>query len=625
MALLRLANIELSYGSAPLFAGVNLKISAGEKLCLLGRNGAGKSTLMALIHGEIEADSGEVIKQQGLKIARLRQDVPADMIGSVYKVVASGLGAVGKLVDDYHQLLQHMDNDARAMAQLSQLQQQLDAAGGWDVARRVETTLSKMELNGDDDFAPLSGGMKRRVLLARALVDEPDILLLDEPTNHLDIAAINWLEQFLGQYQASLLFVSHDRALARRLATRVIELDRGKLTSWEGGYAAYISGKAAALEAEQRAMDLFDKKLAQEEIWIRQGIKARRTRNEGRVRALKALREERAQRRERQGSAKIDIMAASKSGKVVLEAQDLYCQRDGRELLGGLNLTLLRHDKVGIIGSNGCGKSTLLQILLNQLTPDQGSVRHGSNVEVAYFEQLYSSLDFEKTVVDNIGQGRDMLDLNGNERHVMSYLQDFLFTPDRARQPVKVLSGGEKNRLLLAKLFTKQFNLLVLDEPTNDLDAETLELLEERLGEFDGTLLLVSHDREFINNIVSSVLVFADGKVAEYVGGYDDYLHQIAQALPITAPSSAKPKDHIGSKAEPAKNKLSYKQQRELALLPEEIEALEQKIATMHQEMADASYYQRDSAAIKADGDQLQKAQQNLQALYQRWEELDAI
>ncbi|HSP01125.1 MAG TPA: ATP-binding cassette domain-containing protein, partial [Thioalkalivibrio sp.] len=483
MPLLTLRDVTLSYGAAPLLDHINLAIEPGERLCLVGRNGAGKSTLMKMILGQVLPDSGEVVRSGELRVAILEQAVPAHTSGSVFDVVAAGLGNMGEQVRRYHRAVHDLTerpDDARAMTELERAQQALEAGDGWSLEQRVETVISRLDLPADAQFKALSGGLKRRVLLGRALVTEPDLLLLDEPTNHLDIEAIDWLEEFLLDFSGSLLFITHDRAFLRRLATRIIELDRGQLTDWPGDYDTYLRRKQEALETEARANALFDKKLAQEEAWIRQGIKARRTRNEGRVRALKALRAERAERRLRMGTTQMDIQAADRSGRMVIEAEGVSFHYDGKAVIRDFSSLILRGDKVGIVGPNGAGKTTLLRLLLGQLKPDSGRVRQGTNLEVAYFDQHRAVLDEEASVADNVGEGRDRLDINGEPKHVLSYLQDFLFEPARARQPVKALSGGERNRLLLAKLFTRPANLLVLDEPTNDLDAETLDLLEER-------------------------------------------------------------------------------------------------------------------------------------------------
>lgn len=532
MPLLTLRNIQLSYGAAPLLDGVNLSIEPGERLCLVGRNGAGKSTLMKLIAGEIQADDGDLEKQPGLTIARLVQEVPPDTEGSVFDIVARGLGDLGAVLAEHAALsLTLGDASDAAMNRFEFLQHELDSRDGWTLSQRVETVLTRLALDGATDFAGLSGGMKRRVLLAQSLVQEPDILLLDEPTNHLDIESIRWLEEFMKGWNGTLLFITHDRAFLRALATRIIELDRGKLTSWPGSYEKYLEGKQAQLDAEEKANADFDKKLSQEERWIRQGIKARRTRNEGRVRALKAMRQERASRRERTGQASMTVQQGDKSGKLVIEAQHLTASFAGQTLFRDFSITVQRGDRIGLIGPNGCGKSTLLKLLLGRMEPQQGTVKLGTNLQIAWFDQLRETLDENKSIIENVVEGSDFIEVNGQSKHIIGYLQDFLFEPARCRQPVKALSGGERNRLLLARLFTRPFNLLVLDEPTNDLDADTLDLLEEQLMQYQGTLLLVSHDREFVDNVVTSTLVFENGEVNEYVGGYQDWLRQRSQPV----------------------------------------------------------------------------------------------
>lgn len=627
MALITLRNVVVSFGGAPLLDGVDVQIERGERVCLVGRNGAGKSTLMQVLAGLITPDDGQIEQEQGLKVARLTQEVPHDMHGSVYDVVAAGLGQQGELLSRYHQAVQRLatDHSDAAMADLERVQHRLEAAGGWEMSQQVDTTLSRLQLNADAEFAELSGGLKRRVLLARALVDNPDLLLLDEPTNHLDIAAINWLEEFFLNYRGTLLFVTHDRMLLQKLATRIIDLDRGRVTSWPGDYATYLQRKQEMLEAEETANALFDKKLAQEEVWIRQGIKARRTRNEGRVRALKALRDARAQRRERQGTANIQTQAAESSGKIVIEVEGVSQRYGERDILRGFSTTILRGDKIGIIGPNGAGKTTLLKILLGQLEPQQGRVKVGTKLEVAYFDQHRAQLDQDKSVIDNISDGRSEVTINGKPRHIISYLQDFLFAPERSRQPVRSLSGGERNRLLLAKLFTKPANVLVLDEPTNDLDVETLELLEELLIDYQGTVLLVSHDREFINNVVTGTLVFeGDGVVNEYVGGYDDWLRQRNSDLPQPVARKDKPKQGTKPKPKPAK-KLSYKDQRELDLLPQQIETLENELVQIQQSLADPDLYQQQPDKAHELDARMKALEAELSHCYARWEALEAL
>ncbi|WJW75390.1 ATP-binding cassette domain-containing protein [Thiohalobacter sp. IOR34] len=627
MPLISLRNLSLSFGGAPLLESAELNVESGERICLIGRNGTGKSSLMKLLAGELSPDEGEIVAASGLRVAYLGQEVPAEAGGTVFDTVAEGLGETGRLLARYHEIGQRLAgaDDAGLLNRLERVQQQLEAEGGWQFKQRVERVISRLQLDAEAAFDALSGGMKRRVLLARALVAEPDLLLLDEPTNHLDIESIAWLEEFLLGYRGSLLFVSHDRSFLQRLATRIIELDRGRLSSWPGDYATYLRRKQEALEAEAGEQARFDKRLAQEEVWIRQGIKARRTRNEGRVRALRQMREERRARREREGTARLRLQSAERSGKLVIEVEDLDYAIDGRPLVRGLSTRIQRGDRIGLIGPNGIGKTTLIRLLLGELQPDGGRVRHGTRLEVAYFDQHRSQLEADKSVLDNVAQGRDRLTVNGRERHVISYLQDFLFTPERARQPAGSLSGGERNRLLLARLFARPCNLLVLDEPTNDLDIETLELLEELLLDFDGTLLLVSHDRSFLDNVVTATLAFeGEGRVREYVGGYSDWLRQ------RPAPEAARPAKPAGRPSDAsadwraAKKKLGYKEQRELEALPALIEQLEEEQTRLHQAMADPDFYQQDGTRIAASRERLTAIEAELGEAYQRWEQLEA-
>ncbi len=627
MALVRLRDIQLGFGGPPLLDGVELELEPGERVCLVGRNGCGKSTLLKLLAGELQADDGELAFRQGARVTRLGQEVPHDIQGSVFEVAASGEQALGAQLVEFERLSARLaEGDESAMEPMAVIQQQLEHEGGWELRQRVETVLSRMELDPQAPFESLSGGMKRRVLLARALVGEPDLLLLDEPTNHLDIAGIEWLEQFLLGFRGALLFITHDRAFLRALATRIVELDRGRLTSWPGDYDNFLRRRQEQREAEEKQNALFDKKLAQEEAWIRQGIKARRTRNEGRVRALKALREERSERRELGGSARIGVQEAERSGKLVVEAEHLAYRWAERPLINDFTTTILRGDKLGLIGPNGVGKSTLLKLLLGQIQPQAGRVKLGTKLEVAYFDQHRAQLDEEQSIRDNVSQGRDRISINGVDRHIVSYLQDFLFPPDRLNTPVKALSGGERNRLLLAKLFSKPANVLVLDEPTNDLDVETLELLESLLVEFDGTVLLVSHDRAFLNNVVTSCLAFeGEGVVNEYVGGYDDWLRQ--RPVRATAPApAAKPKVEVKPEtpaAPPARRKLSYKDQRELDALPQRIEALEEEQAELHTRLADPAFYQEAGEAVAEVNSRLKALEAELEEAYARWEALE--
>ncbi|ANB02006.1 ATP-binding cassette domain-containing protein [Ectothiorhodospira sp. BSL-9] len=631
MPLLVMRNIQLSYGHHPLLDGVDLTIEPGERLCLVGRNGAGKSTLMRMLKGEIQADDGDIVRSDGLKVAMLEQAVPKGVEGSVYDVVADGLGALGDTVRRYHGLIRAMETgaDEAQLKALEQCQHELEAADGWMLEQRVDMVLSRLGLEADAPFHGLSGGLKRRVLLARALVTGPDLLLLDEPTNHLDVAAIEWLEEFLLGFEGTLLFITHDRAFLRRLATRIIELDRGRLTSWPGDYDTYLTRKAEALEAEERQNALFDKKLAQEEVWIRQGIKARRTRNEGRVRALKALRAERSERRERQGTARLQTRSAAPSGRIVAEAENVSFSFDGKPVIRDFSALVMRGDKVGILGPNGAGKTTLLKLLLGQLEPQSGHIRLGTNLEVAYFDQHRAALDEEASVMDNVGEGRDRLTLGDESRHVLSYLQDFLFEPARARQPVKALSGGERNRLLLAKLFTRPANVLVLDEPTNDLDADTLEMLEARVVEFPGTVLVVSHDRDFLDNVATSVIAFeGEGCFQEYVGGYSDWLRQRPKSRSgaSSAASAKAQRATEAAKAKPAPRpaKLGYKDQRELDALPKRIESLEAELADIQQAMADPAFYQQSKDEIAAVQTRMESLEAELAQAYERWETLES-
>ncbi len=619
--LLSLKNISLHWGSTVLLDAVNLTLEPGERLCLLGRNGSGKSTLLRLLGREIQADDGEIIRTQGLRVAQLPQEVPDNVAGSVFDVVAQGLGEVGRLAAEYHHKLEQEPHD---LAGLARVQTALEAQGGWILESRVEAVLSRLQLQGSAEFADLSGGLKRRALLARALVAEPDLLLLDEPTNHLDVISITWLEEFLLDFHGTLLFVTHDRAFLRRLATRIVELDRGILRSWPGGYDDYLRRKADSLRAETEQNALFDKRLEQEEVWIRKGIEARRTRNEGRVRALYALREQYRARRNQSGQAKLVLQEAERSGRLVAEAEGIGFAYPHRVIVRDFSTTIVRGDKLGIIGANGAGKSTLLNLLLGRLAPDSGRLRHGTALKIAYFDQLRGALDEQSSVYDNIGAGSEYVEINGARRHVMSYLRDFLFTPERVRTPVRALSGGERARLLLARLFAAPANLLVLDEPTNDLDVETLDLLEELLIEYSGTVLLVSHDREFLNNVATRCLVFeGDGAIGEYVGGYDDWLRQRS---PPAVP------DMSGAKAIPPRlstpklpSKLSHKDQREINVLPQRIETLEAEQAGLNKLLSDGMIYRSDRDSARAAQDRLLAIEHELVMAYQRWEALENL
>jgi len=625
MALLGMRDVSLGFGGPPLLDRVNLQIDAGERICLVGRNGAGKSTLLRLINGDLEPDQGEIVRQQGLSTALLTQEVPRELEGTVFDEVAKELGPRGDLLAEYHSLshqLAHDDSQA-IHERLDRVHRAIDADGGWQAHRQVEDVIGRMKLDADAPVNTLSAGRKRRVLLARALARRPDILLLDEPTNHLDIEGIDWLEEFLTKHEGTLLFVTHDRVFLRRLSRRILEIDRGALTSWDCDHATYLARKEAALEAEETQQALFDKRLAQEETWIRQGIKARRTRNEGRVRALEKMRETRRGRREQPGEIKARLQEAERSGRMVIRADRVGFGYDDQPVVADLSTNIMRGDRVGIIGPNGCGKTTLLRLLLGELEPGAGSVRHGTRLEVAYFDQLHAQLDDEKTVQQNVSPATDTLLIGGKSRHVIGYLGDFLFPPDRARSLVKFLSGGERNRLLLARLFTRPSNLLVMDEPTNDLDVETLELLEELLLDYSGTLLLVSHDREFLNNVVTNTLVFeGHTAVKEYAGGYDDWLVQRTVEQPDAGASPrAKPKP---SRARPARpRRLTYKEQLELKALPERIELLEAARDQWHVTMAEPGFYQQSGEAITRATEQLKSVEDELGAVYHRWEELE--
>jgi ATP-binding cassette subfamily F protein uup len=625
MALLSVQDVSLGYGSHRLLDHVHLHIERHERICLLGRNGSGKTTLLKLIHGEIVPDSGCVSRGQGVTTARLDQEIPAGTTGSVFDIVTSGLAAKGQLLADYHRtsalLADNREDESRLLARLERLGHQLDAERGWEIHRQVDLVIAKMKLPADSEFTALSTGLKRRTLLAQALVSHPDVLLLDEPTNHLDIDAIAWLEGFLSDYSGTLVIVTHDRVLVQKLASRIVELDRGRLLDWPCDYATFLRRKEESLANEESQNQLFDKKLAIEEEWIRQGIKARRTRNEGRVRALVKLREQRRQRQERPGQAKMTLQSGQRSGKLVIEAESVTFQYADQFLIRNFSTTILRQDRVGIIGPNGCGKTTLLRLLLGEVAPQQGQVRLGANLAVLYFDQLRGQLEGEKTVFDNVAGGSDTVTIQGVTQHVIGYLQRFLFSAEQSQAKVKSLSGGERCRLLLARLFTQPANVLVLDEPTNDLDIETLELLEEVLLDFKGTLLLVSHDRAFLNNVVTSTLVFSgEGKIEEYVGGYDDWLRQ--REIPPTA-SDPLPTKKPPPKSRPPALKLSFKEKRELDALPERIRELEEEKKSLYQALADPGLYRTANPDIGALNSRLQSLEGELAVAYERWEYLE--
>ncbi len=625
MALVTLQDIYLSYGQPALIDGINLSIERGERVCLIGRNGAGKSTLLKILTGNIIADDGVVKYTDGVKIAQLEQAVPTDTEGSVYEVIAQGLGKEGELAQSYYRLSADVASNPtkKNMAELEACQAELDLVDGWDVNSRVEAIITKMGLNPSTDIADLSGGYKRRVLLARALVSEPDLLVLDEPTNHLDIEAIQWLESFLKKWEAALLFISHDRQFMDNLATRFVEIDRGKVMEFNCNYNTYLKRKKEMLATEDKHNALFDKRLSQEEAWIREGIKARRTRNEGRVRALEAMRVEFAERRKHQAKAKLNVVQAEKSGKIVVEARKINFVFDGdpeqKPIVKDFSTLIQRGDKIGLIGGNGSGKTTLIKLLQGELVPSSGKIKIGTNLNIAYFDQYRSALNEEKSVQDNVSGGRDMLDIGGKSRHVVSYLRDFLFTPERCRQPVKVLSGGERNRLLLAKLFTQPSNMLILDEPTNDLDIDTLDLLEELLIEYKGTIILVSHDRAFINNVVTSTLAFeGNGAFNSYIGGYNDWLRQ--RSKPLSQTSKAKKTD---TRIKKKPTKLSYKDQRELNALPDQIETLETEISQISQQMSESDFFKAKREQIQKTQNRLTELQNQLSHCYERWEILE--
>ena len=627
MPLITLHNVLLSYGKPPLIDHINLTIKAGERVCLIGSNGAGKSTLLKILNGKVPVDDGVIKRAKGVRIAHLEQEFSADTEGKVSEVIAGGLGAEGRLAQVYYQLIGRVadQSDDKILHKLEKIQEELDLVGGWDLTQRVQSIVTTMNLQADTDMMSLSGGIKRQVMLARALVSMPDLLLLDEPTNHLDIEAIRWMEEFLQKWKGALIFISHDRCFMDNVATRLVEIDRGKLTEFDCDYSDYIKRKKEILEVEDTHNNLFDKRLSQEEVWIRQGIKARRTRNEGRVRALEVLRKEYAERRRKQGAARMTIQQSERSGKIVIDAEAVsFSFEDGNKVLENFSTLIQRGDKVGLIGANGAGKTTLLQLLLGELAPQSGNIKIGTKLNVAYFDQYRSVLDETKSVQDTVSDGRNMLEVGGRSRHVISYLQDFLFDPDRCRQPVSALSGGERNRLLLAKLFTVGSNVLVLDEPTNDLDIDTLDLLEELLIDYKGTILLVSHDRAFLNNVVTRTLVFeGDAIINQYGGGYDDWLRQRpVKNLPPTS-KVVKTKRKKGESVETRFKKRSFNDQRELDQLPVEIERTEMLINEISEQLSQPSFYESDHSIIAAAEQQLVQLQQQLNDSYARWEFLE--
>lgn len=631
MALISVQDISLAFGGPLIFENLSLQLEAGERVALLGRNGVGKTTLMKVMAGRVQIDKGEIIYQKDIKVTHLPQEVPKDIKGTVFDVVFAGLGERAKLLSDYHHVTHRLQTEhtPALMNELGRLQSEIEHTNGWDLENEVEDVLAHMKLDGDSDFESLSGGQKRRALLAKALVIKPEILLLDEPTNHLDIDTINWLEEFLKNYSGTLFFVTHDRMFMTHLATRIVELDRGRIFNWACGYQTFLERKQMALEVETAQRADFNRKLAEEEVWIRKGVKARRTRNEGRVKALERMRIEKQNQRQQIGKATIQAQEAESSGHLVIKASQLGFNYGDHCIIRDFSTQIMRGDKIGVIGANGSGKTTLLRVLLGQLEPHKGKVRLGTNLEVLYFDQLREGLDEEKTVIENVAKGGDTVTINGKPRHVIGYLQEFLFTPDRARTPVKVLSGGERNRLFLARMFTKPSNFLIMDEPTNDLDIETQELLEELLMEYTGTVVLVSHDRSFLNNVVTSTIVLeGNGEIYEYAGGYDDWLVQ-HKSKPAVAPS---PKVKEEKPAPPVKEpepkeavrrKLSNKEQMELSRLPALIEKLEEEHAKLYESMADISFFQREPKEMAQMQARAEEVSEELLRAYDRWEYLD--
>lgn len=638
MALLNLSNAYLGFGDFPLLDHTELHIEPNERVCLVGRNGAGKSTLMKVLAGEVQLDDGKLIFEKDIIVTRLEQDPPRHIQETVFEYVSEGIVHLSDLLKQYHHISQQMltNYSDELLAKLSQVQAQLEHNNGWQFENRIQDTLKLLELDPDKKLCELSGGWVRRAALARALVADPDILLLDEPTNHLDVEAITWLEDLLLNFKGSIIFISHDRSFIRKMATRIVDLDRGKLVSYPGNYDLYLETKAEDLRVEALQNELFDKKLAQEEVWIRQGIKARRTRNEGRVRALKKLREERRNRREVQGKAKIQLDTTARSGKIVFEIEHASYEVEGKTLLKDFSATIQRGDKIALVGPNGCGKTTFIKLLLGELQPTSGTIRCGTKLDVAYFDQYRAELDLEKTVMDNVADGKQDIEVNGVKRHVLGYLQDFLFPPKRAMTPVKALSGGERNRLLLAKLLLKPNNLLILDEPTNDLDVETLELLEELLADYQGTLLIVSHDRQFIDNTVEECFFFeGSGVLNQYIGGYFDAKQQqenyhASQAVQSqnqkkNEPLVGEPAKQEKPKAETKKVKLSYKEQRELEELPAKMEALEADIEALQTEVNSADFFSKEVAYTQEKLQALAEKEAELEQAFERWEMLENI
>ncbi len=633
MSLIKIEKAHLSYGLQVLLDAVDLTIEKGQRLCLIGRNGAGKSSLMKVIAGDVDLDKGDVIRQSGIVIARLEQDLPEPDDQLVFDCVASSFDGVGQLLADYHALSIKTELSDEDLHLMSEMQQQIEKQDGWQLQQKVDEILSRLDLPANRYMRELSGGWRRRVALAKALVKNPDVLLLDEPTNHLDIEAIEWLEKQLLAFNGAVIFITHDRSLLQKLATHIAELDRGHLRYWTGNYTSFLVYREQALADEARHNDLFDKRLAQEEVWIRQGIKARRTRNEGRVRALKDLRVERAARREVQAKANFNLDAGEASGKLVADLHNVSFAHGHNPIVKEFTTRIMRGDRIGLIGPNGAGKSTLLKLILGDLEPQAGSIKRGTQLQIAYFDQLRDQLNLDASAVDNLAEGREFIEINGKSKHIFSYLSDFLFSGERARTPLRALSGGERNRVLLAKLFSKPANVLVLDEPTNDLDVETLELLEDILAEYTGTLLLVSHDREFLNNCVTSVIAFEGaGNLEEYVGGYDDWIRQgghwvkpkVNQAVEKieTKPEAEKP---LSVTTTPKPKKLSYKLQKEFDELPKKIEALEQQLSTLQAAIGDPNFYSKPQKEIDSHLSLLAKVEAELEASFERWAELESM
>jgi ATP-binding cassette subfamily F protein uup len=630
MALISLQEIIIAFGGPRVFDQLSLQIEAHERIALLGRNGTGKTTLMKVLAGHMGVDGGQIVRQQGVQITHLPQEIPTDITGNVFDIVASGLGKRGELLKDYHHVSHrlHTESTPELLRQLDRLQTELDRTESWDTSTQVELVITQMKLDPESEFEQLSGGQKRRVLLAKALVIKPDLLLLDEPTNHLDIESIDWLEGFLKNYDGTLLFVTHDRMFMQHLATRIIELDRGKLYNWSCDYKTFLERKQALLDNEAVQRAEFDKRLAEEEVWIRKGVKARRVRNEGRVKALEKMRAEKKAQRQVIGQVNMKAQEAERSGHLVAKVMNLGFSYGEKRIIENFSTQIMRGDKIGVIGLNGSGKTTLLRLLLGRMEPTKGTVKLGTNLEIAYYDQLREQLDEEKTVMDNVSGGADTIIINGRPRHIIGYMQDFLFSPERARTPVKVLSGGERNRLFLARLFTKPSNILIMDEPTNDLDIETLELLEELLSEYNGTLLLVSHDRAFLNNVVTSTIVLeGNGVINEYVGGYDDWINQTQGSDKSLSIEKKSVKEEKRSDLEPAKSnrKLSFKEQKELSSIAEKIQTLEKQREDLFNAMSETSFFQKPPQEIAQAKTQLAFLEDELLETFQRWEELESL